>query len=347
MTTDELYMQRCLELASNGRGNVAPNPMVGCVIVCDDRIIGEGFHIKFGGPHAEVHAIASVKNKELLKKSTLYVNLEPCSHFGKTPPCTHLIIKSGIPKVVVGMIDPFAEVNGNGLAMLKRADVEVVTEVLLEQCLELNQRFITFHKENRPYIILKWAQTRDAFIDKDRNAPEPHINWITNEHTRMLVHRWRAEEQAIITGTNTIRLDNPQLTVRDWTGSNPLRLVIDKNLQISAHAKVFSEDAKTMVFNAAKNEVVGHIEFVKLNFAVNIIPQILALLHQRNIQSLIVEGGRMLLQSFIDANLWDEARVFSGNLFFFGGTRAPQIHGTMASSINYGEDNLTIINPKR
>jgi len=343
MSRDELYMQRCLQLAENGRGSVAPNPLVGCVIVCNDTIIGEGFHREFGGPHAEVHAVDSVKEKYLLRQSTLYVNLEPCSHFGKTPPCTEMIIKYGIPKVVIGMTDPFAEVNGNGIMQLRQAGVEVVTDVLHEQCLELNKRFVVFHTKKRPYIILKWAQTRDGFIDKERKSDEALINWITGEHTRMLVHRWRSEEQAIMTGTNTILKDDPQLTVRDWSGRSPLRIVIDEKLIIPANAKVFTKDANTLVFNASKNQILDNVEFVMLDFDGEVICQILSVLYQRGIQSLIVEGGRMLLQSFIDAHLWDEARIFSGNTFFFRGTRAPEIDGIISHSELLDEDSLTYI----
>ncbi len=336
-------MQRCLQLATNGQGNVAPNPLVGALVVHQETIIGEGYHIKFGGPHAEVNAINAVVDKDLLKQSTLYVNLEPCSHFGKTPPCASLIVEMGIPLVVIGMQDPFADVNGNGIAVLKKAGVEVICDVLKAECQELNKRFVTFHTKKRPYIILKWAQTRDGFIDKERTNDEAIINWITDEHTRLLVHKWRAEEQAIITGTNTIMKDNPQLTVRDWAGNNPLRLIIDKDLKISLDAKVFSQDANTIVFNATRNLIQNHIEFVMLDFSLDILPQIMSFLYNRNMQSLIVEGGRILLQSCIDADLWDEARIFSGNTFFFKGTKAPEIVGTIVSTETIGKDSLCIL----
>lgn len=343
MQADEMYMKRCMELAMNGMGNVAPNPMVGCVIVHNGRIIGEGFHAVFGGPHAEVVAVNAVKNKELLKDSTLYVNLEPCSHYGKTPPCADMIVESGISKVIIGNKDPFIQVQGRGIGKLKQAGVEVVEGILKDECSELNKRFFTFHQMKRPYIILKWAQTLDGFIDKERNNDDPQINWITDENTRMLVHRWRSEEQAIMVGTNTVLLDDPQLTVRDWHGKNPLRLVVDEKLVIPSSAKVFDKDAGTVVFNALKNEVNGHIEFVKLNFTDNIISQVLVFLFQRNIQSLIVEGGRATLQSFIDVGCWDEARVFSGNCFFFSGTRAPEIKGEIRFIESIGADKLTYI----
>lgn len=339
----EIYMQRCIELAMNGRGNVAPNPMVGCVIVCDGIIIGEGYHAVYGGPHAEVVAINAVKNRELLKKSTLYVNLEPCSHFGKTPPCADKIIDEGIPRVVVGSHDPFPEVQGRGIKKLRQSGVEVLEGFIEAECDELNKRFFTFHKKHRPYIILKWAQTLDGFIDKERKESSTKINWITNENTRLLVHRWRSEEMAIMAGTNTVLCDDPQLTVREVAGNNPLRLIIDKDLVVQPAAKVFDHAAKTVVFNALKNETDGHIEYVLLNFTVDIIPQILEYLYQHNIQSLIVEGGRALLQSFIDEGSWDEARVFSGNSFFFSGTRAPEIKGKLVHSETIGADKLSII----
>jgi len=343
MQPDEIYMQRCIELALNGMGHVAPNPMVGCVIVHDGMIIGEGYHSVFGGPHAEVVAINSVKNRELLKKSTLYVNLEPCCHFGKTPPCADKIIEAGIPRVIVGSHDPFPEVQGMGIAKLRNSGTEVVEGMLEAECHELNKRFFTFHNKHRPYVILKWAQTLDGFIDKERNDPHVKINWITSEKTRLLVHRWRSEEMAIMAGTNTVLCDDPQLTVRDVDGDNPLRLVIDENLVIQSTAKVFDKAAKTVVFNALKNGTDGHIEYVMLNFTGNIITQVLAFLYQRNIQSLIVEGGRVLLQSFIDNDSWDEARVFSGNCFFFSGVRAPEIKGKIIHSESIGEDKLSYL----
>lgn len=339
----EIYMQRCMELAMNGCGNVAPNPMVGCVIVCDGIIIGEGYHAVYGGPHAEVVAIHTVKNKELLKKSTLYVNLEPCSHFGKTPPCADKIISEGIPRVVVGSHDPFPEVQGRGIEKLRLAGVEVLEGIMEAECDELNKRFFTFHKKHRPYIILKWAQTLDGFIDKERRDPGAKINWITNENTRPLVHRWRSEEMAIMAGTNTVLCDDPQLTVREMAGNNPLRLIIDKDLVVQPAAKVLDHASKTVVFNALKNKTDGHIEYVLLNFAADIIPQIIEYLYQHHIQSLIVEGGRKLLQSFIDGGFWDEARVFSGNNYFFSGTKAPEIKGKLLHTETIGADRLTTI----
>ena len=347
MLHEELFMWRCIDLAMNGLGNVAPNPMVGCVIVHKELIVGEGFHAVFGGPHAEVAAINAVRNNEILKDSTLYVSLEPCCHYGKTPPCSEKIIQSGIKKVVVGIRDPFAQVQGMGISRLKEAGVEVVEGLLEKDCAALNKRFFTFHQKKRPYIILKWAQSLDGFIDKKRDTDEPHINWITDEKSRLLVHRWRSEEQAILTGKNTVLADNPQLTVREWYGKNPLRLVIDRQLAISATAKILDNTAHTVVFNSIKEEVTGNIEFKKLDFSKNIIPEMLACLYEKNIQSLIIEGGRVALQSFIDEGCWDEARVFSGNCFFFEGIRAPVINGHLEMIQNIGADKLSIITNKR
>jgi len=327
----------------NGLGNVAPNPMVGCVIVHNDSVVGEGFHAVFGGPHAEVAAINAVKNKEILKECTLYVSLEPCCHYGKTPPCADKIIETGIRKVVVGIRDPFAQVQGKGIARLQEAGVEVVEGVLQAGCSTLNKRFFTFHQKKRPYVILKWAQSLDGFIDKERSDNEPQINWITDEKTRVLVHRWRSEEQAILTGKNTVLMDNPQLTVREWHGKNPLRLVIDRGLDISSSAKIMDDTAQTVIFNSLKDDVCGNIEYKKLDFSKNIIPELLTFLYNKNIQSLIIEGGLVTLQSFIDAGCWDEARVFSGNCFFFGGTRAPLIKGSLESIQNIGADKLSLI----
>ncbi|HPB24600.1 MAG TPA: bifunctional diaminohydroxyphosphoribosylaminopyrimidine deaminase/5-amino-6-(5-phosphoribosylamino)uracil reductase RibD [Bacteroidales bacterium] len=347
MQQDELFMRRCIDLAMNGLGNVAPNPMVGCVIVHHGLIVGEGFHAVFGGPHAEVAAINATKNKEILNESTLYVSLEPCCHFGKTPPCTDKIIQTGIKKVVVGIRDPFAQVQGMGIARLREAGVEVVEGVLEADCAALNKRFFTFHQKKRPYVILKWAQSLDGFIDKTRDTDEPHINWITGEKIRLLVHRWRSEEQAILTGKNTVLKDDPQLTVREWYGKNPLRLVIDRQLAISSTAKIMDNAAQTVVFNSVKDAVCGNIEYKKLDFSKNIIPEMLTVLYEKNIQSLIVEGGCVTLQSFIDEGCWDEARVFSGNCFFFNGIRGPVINGRLENIQNIGADKLSTITNNR
>lgn len=327
MTSNEKYMARCLELARKGAGNVSPNPMVGSVIVYNDQIIGEGYHEKYGEAHAEVNAVASVKNKELLKESTMYVTLEPCSHYGKTPPCSDLIIEKQIPRVVIGTVDPFAKVAGRGIEKLKKAGIDVTLDILGEECRELNKRFFTFHKKKRPYIILKWAQTLDGFIDIDRTAAnfgEP--TWITGNKALQGVHKMRAEEDAIVVGTNTAQKDNPSLTVRHCEGKNPLRIVLDKSLRLSGNLNLFDNSAETLVFNSLENKISGKTEFIKIDFSQNIIAQILEILHKRNVLSLIVEGGKHLLDSFISENVWDEAHVYTGIKEFKSGVAAPVLN---------------------
>lgn len=318
-------MQRCIELAEMGLGNTAPNPLVGCVIVHEHKIIGEGFHQQFGGPHAEVNAINSVKNKELLKNSTLYVTLEPCSHYGKTPPCADLIVKMGIPRVVISAEDPFPKVAGKGIEILKNAGINVQTGVLKEEYEFVNRRFFTFLKKQRPYIILKWAQTKDGFIDVERTDEKPKITWITNDTCRTLVHKWRSEEQAILIGTNTAINDNPELTVRSWTGKNPLRIVIDQNNILSKNLKVFNNKAQTLIIteNIQTNKSEKNIENVRMSFNENLVESILNELYKRNIQSVIIEGGAQTLNTFICKNIWDEARVFTGDITFGKGLSAP------------------------
>ncbi len=326
-------MSRCIELARLGAGSVAPNPMVGCVIVCQEKIIGEGFHQKYGEAHAEVNAIHAVSQPEFLKESTLYVSLEPCAHFGLTPPCSDLIVEKQIPKVVIGTIDPFSEVAGKGIEKLRKAGIEVEVGILEKECRELNKRFFTFHEKKRPFVILKWAQTLDGFIDikRDReNFGEP--TWITGDLALRLVHKIRSEEGAILVGTNTAEKDNPSLTVRHWAGNNPVRAVLDKNLRLSPALNLFDETSKTLVFNAKKNEVNSGTEWIKIDFENEIPTQILGELHHRNILSVIVEGGKQLLESFIRQNLWDEAHVFIGNKFFYNGISAPKIQGKISKS---------------
>ncbi|HOZ30297.1 MAG TPA: bifunctional diaminohydroxyphosphoribosylaminopyrimidine deaminase/5-amino-6-(5-phosphoribosylamino)uracil reductase RibD [Bacteroidales bacterium] len=320
----EKYISRCLELARKGLGSVSPNPMVGSVIVYKDRIIGEGYHRKCGEAHAEVNAVNSVSDKSLLKKSTIYVSLEPCSHFGKTPPCTDMIIRERIPKIVVGSIDPYFKVAGKGIEKLKTAGREVITGVLEKECIELNKRFYTFHTKKRPYIILKWAQTKDGYIDYRReSSTERKASWITNEYCRTLVHKWRTEEDAFLVGTNTVLLDNPQLTSRNWFGRNPLRITIDKDNKLDRNLRIFDNQAETMVFNLRKDYVENNISLVKIDFSIDIIPQILEILFEKQIQSIVVEGGLKTLQTFIDLGLWDEARVFTGDHVFGNGVPAP------------------------
>ena len=313
-------MQRCLQLAAMGAGQVAPNPMVGALLVHADSIIGEGYHKKYGDAHAEVNCINSVAdaNKKFIVQSTMYVSLEPCAHFGKTPPCAGLILKNKIPNVVIGCMDSFAAVDGKGIERLKAAGVNVTVGILEKECLELNKRFFTFHKKQRPYIILKWAQSSDEKIAR-LNAPRgqalEHTRnerlLVSTELTNRLVHKWRTEEAAILVGTNTALLDNPALTARLWPGNNPTRLVIDMDLKLPASLQLFDGAVKTIVFNGHKQEAGEMLSYYKLDSIEKIVPQILKVLYSLQLQSVIVEGGAHLLQSFINENLWDEARVIT------------------------------------
>ena len=323
MSLGEKYMKRCLDLARRGEGYTAPNPMVGSVIVCDGKIIGEGFHREFGGPHAEVHAINSVKNNSLLEKSTLYVNLEPCAHQGKTPPCAELIVSKRIPCVVVGSVDPFAEVAGRGIEIMRNAGIEVTTGLMEKECFELNRRFLTFHTKKRPYIILKWAQTQDGFIDSDRSTERPV--WITNELSRISVHRQRTEEAAILIGTNTVLMDNPALTVRAWSGRQPVRMALDRQNRIPGTMTIKDGKVPTIIFTESNNESRRNLEFVTIDFGKPLPEQILSFMYSRKMQSVIIEGGRLLLQTFIDSNLWDEAFIYTGSCWFGRGIKAPVI----------------------
>ena len=347
MNTAEKYMNRCLELARLGAGDVAPKPMVGCVIAHEGRIIGEGFHQKCGEAHAEVNAIASVKDKSLLPNSSLYVSLEPCAHFGKTPPCSDLIIEHRIPRVWVGSVDPFAQVAGKGIEKMRRAGIEVEVGILEKECLWLNRRFFTFHQKKRPYLVLKWAQTLDGFLDIDRSQiafGEP--TWISNELSRRQVHKQRSEEAAILIGTNTALKDNPTLTVREWNGKQPLRLLIDRKNRLSATVNLKDGQHLTVVFTEEDSEPKANLQYVKINFQTNIIPQILEWLYVHDIQSVIVEGGQHLLQSFIDQNLWDEAHVYYGNTFFVKGVPAPRLPVSPVKSENMHDTFLKFfVNP--
>lgn len=326
MSVSESFMQRCLDLALLGMGDVAPNPMVGCVIVHNGLIIGEGYHQKFGQAHAEVNAIQAVLSPELLTQSTLYVSLEPCAHFGKTPPCADLIIKSGIPHVVIGTIDPFVKVAGAGIERMEKAGIKVEVGVLEKECRELNRRFFTFHAQKRPYIILKWAQTLDGFMDTDRTETQ-HPTWITNAISKRLVHKQRSQESAILIGTNTAAYDNPALTVREWTGNQPIRMVLDRRLRLDHSLCVFDQQAPTWIFTQGELPDTQNLRYIRLDYNLNILPQIMAALYERQVLSLIVEGGSMLLNSFLQAGLWDEAFVYTGNQYFGRGIQAPHISG--------------------
>ena len=319
----EHYIKRCLEISKLGIGTTRPNPSVGAVLVVDDRIIGEGFTSPYGGNHAEVNAISAVKDQTLLAIATMYVTLEPCSHFGKTPPCADLIIKSEIKKVVIGCIDSNVLVAGKGIERLQNAGCEVIVGVLEKECKAHHKRFFTFQTKKRPFIILKWAQTLDAYVAPKNRAIQAPV-WITNEASRQLVHKWRSEEQAILVGTTTVLDDNPRLDVRYWKGEDPVRIVIDKELKIPTNLKVYDGSVKTIFINESSTYVKGTIFFEKINFSKPIAIQICEVLFKHNIQSLIVEGGTKTIQTFIDENLWDEARVFSGEVHFNDGVNAPK-----------------------
>ena len=322
MTKDEKYIARCIQLASNGLCNAAPNPMVGAVVVHNDVIIGEGYHVRCGEAHAEVNAIRSVKNKALLKESTIYVSLEPCSHYGKTPPCADLIIKEGIPRVVVGCLDPFSLVAGRGIEKLRNAGIDVTVGVLEKDCQQLIRRFVTFNTLHRPFITLKWAESADGFIDLNRTEGSPYI--FSSPLSGMLTHKRRSEHSAILVGRRTALLDNPSLTTRNWFGKNPVRLVIDKDLTLPKSLALFNGEVETIVFTR-KNETssLPQTTYVTLDFEQAILPQIMEELYNRKLQSLMVEGGSILLQSFIDAGLWDEAYIEKSDALLKEGVKAP------------------------
>lgn len=340
-------MRRCLQLATLGIGNTYPNPSVGCVIVHENKIIGEGFTSEYGGSHAEVNAINSVKNKTLLKQATLYVTLEPCSHFGKTPPCSDLIIKHQIPKVFIGTIDLHQKVAGKGVEKLRAAGCDAHVGCLEDKCKAQHRRFLTFHNKKRPYIVLKWAQSADGFIApsyEQRNKVGPV--WITNIRSRQLVHRWRAEEHAILVGTNTVLKDNPSLTTRDWSGSSPIRIVIDKKNKLPKNATVFDGKVKTIVITDSKSEQYSNESLIyePINFEAAIPEQICEILVKHHILSVIIEGGSKTLQSFIAIGLWDEARIFKGSTKLNYGIKAPEIEGAIISEKKVLSDSLIIIN---
>ncbi len=338
MDTDELFMQRCLDLASNGKQDVAPNPMVGAVIVYNNEVIGEGYHAFYGGPHAEVNAVNSVQDSSLLKEATIYVSLEPCAHYGKTPPCVDLIIEKQFKRVVIGSLDPHDQVAGKGIQKLQNLNMEVKVGVLKEACLKLNKRFFTFHQKQRPFVVLKWAETQDGFIDVLRDSAERKVNWISAPETKVLVHQWRSEEQAILVGWKTINNDNPTLTVREVTGKNPLRVILDGQLNCNPNSTIFKDGVETVVFNLLKNETVDHVEYIQLtNISTD---AILKTLYERNITSLFVEGGGQTLQHFIADGNWDEARVIVGKNKFEDGVKAPQITGIPVHSFEFSGDQI-------
>lgn len=341
----ESYMRRCLELAALGAGTTSPNPMVGAVIVCDDQIIGEGFTSPYGGAHAEVNAIQQVLDHfgddaaAKLRQSIFYVSLEPCAHYGKTPPCANLIARYKPKKVYIACLDPFAKVNGKGAEILKNAGIAIEIGLLEQEALWLNRRFLTRVQKNRPYVILKWAESADGYLGKEGEQV-----WISNGASKQLVHKWRAEEDAILVGAKTALVDNPSLTVREWNGKNPKRILIDKLLSVPAEAAIFNDEAETIIFNAVKTEWSGHNKYIELENYDWYLPQnILYQLYLMDVQSIIIEGGAKTLSLFIEANLWDEARVFKSKRTLDGEIKAPQVKGELKEIMKISDDQLEII----
>lgn len=342
MTTDETYMQRCLQLAALGAGRVAPNPMVGAVLVYANRIIGEGYHEQYGQAHAEVNCVTSVRDEDrpLIPESTMYVSLEPCAHFGKTPPCANRLISEKVKRVVIACSDPFAAVNGRGVEKLEQAGIAVTTGVLENEALTLNKRFFTFHRHQRPYVMLKWAQSSDGFLSKTGEATK-----ISGPVANRLVHRWRSEEASIMIGSQTAIIDNPQLNNRHWTGPLPVRIVLDSSLRIPASHHVLDGSQPTLIFNQVKNDCEGKNEFIKVEKGPQQLKQVLAQMHQRGLLSVMVEGGALLLQSFITAGLWDEAKIITNpNLVIGEGVKAPSVKDYLQqASYKAGADLVTEI----
>ncbi|WP_443947250.1 bifunctional diaminohydroxyphosphoribosylaminopyrimidine deaminase/5-amino-6-(5-phosphoribosylamino)uracil reductase RibD [Pedobacter sp. AW1-32] len=343
--TNEFYMQRCLELAALGLGTVSPNPMVGCVIVVDGKCIGEGYHHAYGQPHAEPTAIKAVfdafgtEADELLKRATVYVNLEPCAHFGKTPPCADLLVKHQVKKVVIGNRDPFSAVDGKGIEKLKNAGIEVESGILDAECRFLNRRFFTRVQQQRPYIILKWAETANGYFARN----DGHQKWISSPLAKRLAHKWRTEEDAILIGKQTAIVDNPQLNARDWTGKNPTRIVIDRNLDIPLSNHIYNKEAKTVILNEVKTDVINNIHYIQMEDMLFYLPQkILFQLYLMDIQSVIIEGGAKILKHFLDNNLWDEARIFTAQNSWTEGIQSPGINGNLVEQIAVGPDKLSI-----
>ncbi|MBL6449838.1 bifunctional diaminohydroxyphosphoribosylaminopyrimidine deaminase/5-amino-6-(5-phosphoribosylamino)uracil reductase RibD [Fulvivirga sp. 29W222] len=328
MHNDELYIRRAFDLALLGLGNVSPNPLVGCVIVHNNKVIGEGWHKKYGGAHAEVNAIDSVVDKGLLPESTVYVSLEPCAHFGKTPPCSDLLVRSGVKRVVISNIDTNPLVGGKGVEKLEDAGIEVVTGILEREGLEINRRFFTGLKKGRPYIILKWAETSDGFVARKNYDSK----WISNETSRKLVHKWRAEEDGIMVGPNTAYYDDPSLSVRDWTGRNPVRVVIDRKLRLPQSLKLFDGSQPTICYNLSSNQESEGVKYVKLPDS-NFLDELFLNLFEQNLRSVIVEGGAQLLNLLLEKGMWDEARVFVSPAKFIEGIEAPRISGLVAEEI--------------
>ncbi|MDA9312437.1 bifunctional diaminohydroxyphosphoribosylaminopyrimidine deaminase/5-amino-6-(5-phosphoribosylamino)uracil reductase RibD [Vicingaceae bacterium] len=330
-------MNRALQLAALGNLNAAPNPLVGAVVVHEGKIIGEGYHRACGEAHAEVNAIQSVSNKSLLSESTMYVTLEPCTHFGKTPPCADLIVQHNFKRVVICNLDPFEKVAGNGIKKLLAAGIEFESGCLEKKGRHLNRRFFCFHEKKRPYIILKWAESADGFIGKKNEQV-----WLTGSISKQLVHLWRAEESAILVGKNTAIIDNPELTVREVTGKNPTRFLVDKNLEVPNSSKIHSNESNTIVLNSIETKQQKNIDHIKINFENGVPTQVAKVCFDRNITSIIIEGGAKTLQQFIDSNLWDEARVFSAKKTIYKGVNCPTLKGTLEHSEKLENDTLNI-----
>lgn len=337
---DDYFMQRAIELAEKGGVEVAPNPKVGAVIVYNHQIIGEGYHRYFGGNHAEVEAVNSVKDKSVLPESTIYVTLEPCSHFGKTPPCCDLIIRNQFKRVVIGNKDPFKVVNGSGIQRLLDHGIEVTTGVLEQECRFMNRRFLIYQEKKRPYVILKWAESLDGFIDVERTNVERKIHRITGEKSHRLVHRWRSEEQGILVGWKTILNDDPQLNVRLVEGENPIRLILDAGLNAPEQSNVFDGKQKTIVFNKRKECLRQNLRYVRLKEFTFV--ELFNSLSELSIVSILVEGGRNTLQRFLDENQWDEVRRFRGNIRLVGGLEAPRIEQPIDTTLTIDDDQLDI-----
>lgn len=337
MQPDEFYMRRAMELAERGAGTVSPNPMVGCVVVSGEKIIGEGWHQKYGGPHAEVNAMANILDRSAIKGSTVYISLEPCSHFGKTPPCTDLLIREQVGKVVIGCLDPNPLVNGSGRQKLIDAEIPVEISTFSKQAQELNKRFFTSRIKKRPYIILKWAQTNDHFIARRDYTSK----WISSPLARQWVHRWRSEEDAVLIGRTTAEKDNASLTVREWKGRNPIRILISRSGQFDPTWNIFNQTAPTLFYTTANTAPTG-VEVIRFHEE-NFISDLLKDLHTRNINSILIEGGSNTLKSFIDSGCWDEARVFTAPVTFGSGIHAPELTGIKSEEIQCGPDKLEII----
>jgi len=337
MSSDKFYMDRCVALALKGKGQVAPNPMVGAVIVHDGKIIGEGYHEAYGGPHAEVNAVNSVEDPSLLSEATIYVSLEPCAHWGKTPPCAELLASKQFERVVIGCLDQHDKVDGKGIKRLMEANIQIQLGVEEDLCREINKHFFTFHEKKRPYVLLKWAQSSDGLLDKS-GSKDGKVVWISSQESQKMVHQWRAEYQSILVGKNTVIADEPSLTVRHAKGKNPTRIILDSNLSLTQDGNTFNSDAPTVVLNTIRDQELNNCRSVKIE---NMEPYtVLKALHDLNINSVLIEGGAQTLTSFIRSGLWDEARVFESDMTFGAGTKAPELNGIPNEVYKVGSDTL-------